>query len=73
MSLKTKLAMAAVIFALAIVANEAVKRHAAARIEVDRALGRIESIKEAQGKRDEIEALSDDGLLQRLGRWVLQE
>lgn len=44
-----------------------------AREEVRAARARVEAVKEAEGRRNEIEALSDDDLLSRLGRWILPD
>lgn len=38
----------------------------------DSAEDRAEKMKEARDRHDEIEALSDDDLLDRLGRWVMR-
>lgn len=38
----------------------------------DAAEDRAEKMKEARDRHDEIEALSDDDLLDRLGRWVMR-
>lgn len=44
-----------------------------ARDQVRAERARVESIKEAEGRRNEIESLSDDDLLSRLGRWILPD
>lgn len=43
------------------------------KIEAETATGRIETMKDAQELRDEIETLPDDGLFNRLGRWIMPD
>ena len=42
-----------------------------AEVMRDAAEGRVAQMKEAHERHDEIEALPDDGLLDRIGRWVM--
>ena len=37
---------------------------------MEAAEGRVKHMKDAQERRDEIEALPDDGLADRIGRWM---
>ena len=39
-------------------------------MRIEAAEGRVKHMKDAQERRDEIEALPDDGLADRIGRWM---
>lgn len=65
--------VALVIFLIGVI--QLVRLDAIARARAENAEGaarvQIEALRGAQEKRDAIEALDDDGLLDRLGRWIL--
>lgn len=70
----------AVLLALALVAGAAVYlirvnavAEERAREAALRSRERIEAIKDAQGRRDEIEDLDDAGLRDRAGRWIVRD
>jgi cell division protein FtsB len=75
MSPNTLLAIAIgfVVFMVSMLAFNTAIQLREARKEIEAAQGRIETIQDAKERKDEIQGLSDDDFLSRLGRWLLPD
>lgn len=63
--------LCAIIAALAFVASHAQRELGRLEVREEAAQERVRNMKEAQKRNDEIEALPDGYLLDRVGRWIV--